>query len=71
MSGERNHYSLTCSACGHTGVLVRASDDRGPWDTSVTGFHETRVSADGAVLGKCPECGANNTIKAEWLLRAQ
>jgi hypothetical protein len=71
MNWDHNHYSLTCLACGHTGVLVRSSDDRGPWDASVTGFHEMHLSVDGAVLGRCPQCGSLDAIKAEWLLRTQ
>jgi hypothetical protein len=71
VGAEHNHYSLTCTTCGHTGSLRSKPDDRDLRGGRVSGFDETRVSLDGAVFGRCPECGTFGAIETEWLLRAR
>ena len=68
VGAEHNHYSLTCS---HTGSLRSKPDDPDLPGGRVSGFNETRVSLDGAVFGRCPECGTFGAIETEWLLRAR
>lgn len=68
MSSEYDNYTVTCTACGHTGRLVISSDDRNRMEADWEGFAGTKKAyffKAGASWARCKKCGNEEKSRIE------